>query len=100
MAEKGTETQTRGHRKLRQGVVVSRSGDKSIVVLVERRYTHPLYGKVVKKEKRYHTHDAGNEAQVGDHVSITEMRPVSKLKRWRLTGFVSRVSDKLEQGTQ
>lgn len=76
---------SRGSRKIRKGVVVSRSGDKSIVVETERRRRHPLYGKVIRTFKKYHAHDEKNVAQVGDRVVITECRPLSKLKCWRLT---------------
>ena len=78
-------TKIRGSRKIRKGVVVSRSGDKSIVVETERRRRHPLFGKVIRHFKKYHAHDETNVAQVGDQVVITECRPLSKLKRWRLT---------------
>ena len=77
-------TESRGTRKVRKGVVVSRSGDKSIVVQTERRLRHPLFGKVVRQFKKFHAHDEGNAAKVGDRVVITECRPLSKLKRWRL----------------
>ncbi len=74
----------RGVRKERKGVVVSKSGDKSIVVLVERRKPHPRYGKVVKQSRKCHAHDENNEASVGDTVRIVETRPLSHMKRWRL----------------
>ena len=74
----------RGSRKERNGKVVSKSGDKSLVVLVERRKPHPLYGKVVTYSRKYHVHDEENAAKVGDRVRIVECRPVSRLKRWRL----------------
>ncbi len=74
----------RGHRKVRQGTVVSVSGNKTIVVQVERRKRHPLYGKVIRLTRKFHAHDEENKAVVGDKVSITESRPISKLKRWRL----------------
>ncbi len=77
-------TESRGTRKVRKGVVVSRSGDKSIVVQTERRLRHPLFGKVVRQFKKFHAHDERNAAKVGDRVVITECRPLSKLKRWRL----------------
>ena len=76
---------TRGTRKRRKGKVVSKSGEKSVVVLVERRYHHPVYGKQLIEAKKYHTHDETNQAKVGDNVEIEETRPISKLKRWRLT---------------
>ena len=76
---------TRGVRKTRSGVVVSRSGDKTVVVRGERRLPHPVYGKVVRRFKKYHCHDEKNECQVGDTVEIVECRPLSKMKRWRVT---------------
>ena len=81
----------RGHRKERVGIVVSDKQDKTIVVLVERRVAHPLYKKVVKTSDRYAAHDQNNEAKVGDKVRISETRPLSKMKRWRLTDIISRV---------
>jgi small subunit ribosomal protein S17 len=84
------DTTERNTRKERQGVVVSDVQDKTIVVRVERRTTHPLYGKTVKRSKKYHVHDEANEAGVGDTVRIQETRPISKLKRWRLAGIVER----------
>ncbi|MDP6522914.1 MAG: 30S ribosomal protein S17 [Kiritimatiellia bacterium] len=82
-------TATRGVRKRRQGRVATKSGDKSIVVLVERRVQHPLYRKTIKKVKKFHVHDEKNVARIGDHVSIVETRPVSRLKRWRLLEVLS-----------
>lgn len=84
MAEQTEQVQERGTRKVRKGVVVSRSGDKSVVVRAERRKPHPLYGKVVREFKKYHVHDERNEAKVGDEVIIAECRPLSRMKRWRL----------------
>jgi len=78
------EAVKRGVRKERQGVVVSRSGNKTIVVLTERRYVHPMYGKVVRQLKKFYAHDEKNEAQVGDTVLIVETRPLSRTKRWRV----------------
>jgi small subunit ribosomal protein S17 len=75
-------------RKQRDGVVVSANSDKTIVVRVERRVRHPLYGKEMTKGKRYHAHDEKNEAKVGDRVRIMETRPLSKLKHWRLVEVV------------
>ena len=73
-----------GARKERRGTVLSRSGEKSVVVLVEGRRQHPLYGKVVLFRKKFHVHDEKNEAQLGDKVRIVECRPISKMKRWRV----------------
>jgi small subunit ribosomal protein S17 len=65
-----------------QGVVVSDKQDKTVVVRVERRYTHPLLKKTVRRTKKYYAHDETNEYSVGDMVRIEERRPISKLKRW------------------
>jgi len=81
---------TRGERKIRQGVVVSDAADKTIVVHVERRTTHPLYRKTVTKSERLHAHDELNDVKVGDVVRVTETRPLSKKKRWRLLEVVER----------
>lgn len=81
---------TRGQRKTRIGSVVSDRMDKTIVVSVERRFTHPLYGKQVKGHKRYYAHDQDNQARTGDVVRIEETRPLSRLKRWRLVEIVRR----------
>jgi len=75
----------RNSRKTRKGVVISRSGDKTIVVQSESRKRHPEYGKVIRQFHKYHVHDEANTAKVGDQVAIVECRPLSKMKRWRLT---------------
>jgi len=67
-----------------QGRVVSNKGDKTIVVAVERKVKHPLYGKFIKRTTKLHAHDENNECQLNDVVSIRETRPVSKLKTWAL----------------
>lgn len=69
-------------KRILQGVVVSDVQDKTIVVKVERRFTHPLLKKTVRRSKNYHAHDEGNAFKVGDEVSIEETAPMSKLKRW------------------
>ena len=69
-------------KRVLKGTVVSDKTDKTIVVSVERRYTHPLYKKVVRRSKKYQAHDEANSFKVGDKVSIIEGRPVSKNKRW------------------
>ncbi|MEX2470422.1 MAG: 30S ribosomal protein S17 [Pseudohongiellaceae bacterium] len=66
------------------GRVISNKMDKSIVVLVERRVRHPLYGKIIKRSTKIHAHDANNECQAGDQVTIKEVRPISKTKSWSL----------------
>jgi small subunit ribosomal protein S17 len=80
----------RGRRKSRIGTVVSDKMEKTVVVMVERRYAHPLYGKQVTRTKKYHAHDENNEFHVGDVVRITETRPLSKLKRWRVAELIER----------
>jgi small subunit ribosomal protein S17 len=84
------EKQARGTRKERMGVVISKSGDKSIVVRVERRTRHPLYEKVLKHHKKFHAHDEENQAAVGDSVKIKECRPLSRMKRWRVVEVIPR----------
>ena len=69
-------------KRILQGVVISNKSDKTIVVSVERRFIDPLYKKIVRRRKNYHTHDAHNRCQEGDIVRIQESRPYSKLKRW------------------
>ena len=81
----------RNLRKIRVGVVSSNKMDKSIVVLVERKVKHPLYGKFVKKSTKFHAHDEKNECSIGDTVKIMETRPISKTKRWRLVEVVEKV---------
>lgn len=78
------------HRKSRVGVVVSNSMDKSITVLVERRLRHPIYGKYVKKSKKFMAHDENNDCNPGDKVRIEETRPLSKRKRFTLIEIVER----------
>jgi small subunit ribosomal protein S17 len=82
--------ETRNLRKTRTGIVVSNKMDKSIVVAVEIREKHPIYGKFVKKTKKYHAHDNENTCNVGDTVKIMETRPLSKTKRWRLVEVIER----------
>ena len=74
----------RSRRKTRVGVVVSDKMDKTIVVSVVRRVPHPKFGKIIKKTTKLYAEDEKNEAKTGDRVKITECRPLSKLKRWRL----------------
>ena len=69
-------------KRVLTGTVVSDKGDKTVVVRVERRVKHPLYGKIIKLSKKYHAHDAANEFHVGEIVRITECAPISKLKTW------------------
>lgn len=73
-----------GLNKIRIGVVASNKMEKTITVLIERKLKHPIYGKFVKKSKKFFAHDEKNECQIGDTVKITETRPLSKNKSWRL----------------
>lgn len=74
------------------GRVVSDKMDKTITVLIERRVTHPLYGKIVTRSKKYHAHDEKNECHEGDLVTIEECRPISKTKAWRVAKLVEKVT--------
>ncbi len=77
-------------RKVREGLVVSDRMESTVVVAVVERVRHPRYGKTVQRTKRLYVHDADNSAKVGDRVRVAETRPLSKLKRWRLTEIVER----------
>ena len=77
-------------RKTRVGVVSSSSMDKTITVLIERRISHPIYGKSMKRSKKFMAHDDTNDCNVGDTVKIMETRPLSKRKRWRVVEIVER----------
>jgi small subunit ribosomal protein S17 len=80
----------RNLRKQKTGVVVSTKMDKTISVMVERRLMHPIYGKFVKRSKKFFAHDEENSCNVGDVVRIMETRPLSKNKRWRLVEIIER----------
>ncbi|HET7733133.1 MAG TPA: 30S ribosomal protein S17 [Paludibacter sp.] len=86
-----TLMETRNLRKERTGVVFSNKMDKTITIAVKWKEKHPIYGKFVNKTKKYHAHDEKNECNIGDTVRIMETRPLSKLKRWRLTEIIERV---------
>jgi small subunit ribosomal protein S17 len=73
-------------KRLLQGIVVSDKADKTVVVKVERRFTHPVMKKTVRRTKNYQAHDAENRFKVGDIVTIEESRPISKTKRWVVVG--------------
>ena len=79
-----------GRRKTLTGVVMSDVNDKTVVIKVERRFSHPKYGKMVRKSKRFMAHDKDNSCSVGDMVRITESRPISKLKRWRVSEIIEK----------
>ncbi|MDD5659087.1 MAG: 30S ribosomal protein S17 [Actinomycetota bacterium] len=80
----------RGIRKSRIGNVVSDKMDKTIVVAVDHHYKHPLYKKILRKVKNFKAHDENNEAKIGDKVLISETRPLSKTKRWRLVEIIKK----------
>jgi small subunit ribosomal protein S17 len=84
------QTDARNARKTRTGLVVSDKMEKTVVVAIERRVPHPVYGKMVTRTKRLKAHDEENSAKVGDTVRIVETRPLSKDKRWRLVEIVNR----------
>ena len=87
-------TETRNDRRTLSGVVKSNKLDKTVTVVVERTFKHPRYGKYVRKRKKYHAHDEKNEAGIGDVVEIGSIRPLSKLKRWRLTRIIQAAPDR------
>ena len=75
-------------KRVLTGTVVSDKADKTVVVRVERRVKHPLYGKIIKRSKKYHAHDEGNDFREGETVRIEETRPISKLKTWTVLGRI------------
>ena len=83
------ETQ-RDLRKQRTGIVTSNKMQKTVVISVERRLQHPIYGKFVKRTKKFMAHDENNDCKIGDKVRIMETRPLSKRKRWRLVEIIER----------
>ena len=78
--------------RTQNGSVISDKMDKSIIVLIERKVKHPLYGKYIKKSTKLHVHDENNECSLGDTVQITECRPMSKTKSWTLVKIVDKAS--------
>ncbi|GMV36276.1 MAG: 30S ribosomal protein S17 [Fimbriimonadales bacterium] len=85
-----SETQKRGARKVREGTVVSNKMQKTVVVQVERKVRHPLYGKIIRRTGRFKAHDE-QACDVGDYVEIVECRPLSKEKRWRVSRILEKV---------
>ena len=85
-----TTESTRGFRKTREGYVVSDKMDKTVVVAVEDRFKHPLYGKVVRRTSKLHAHDEANAAGIGDKVLLMETRPLSATKRWRVVEILEK----------
>jgi small subunit ribosomal protein S17 len=90
MADEHVVEPRANRRKVREGIVVSDSMDATIVVAVVERVRHPRYGKTVQRTKRLYVHDVEGSAKVGDTVRVIETRPLSKLKRWRLTEVMER----------
>ena len=84
------QTDERAARKVREGLVVSDKMDKTVVVAVEDRFKHPLYGKVVRRTSRLKAHDENNECGVGDRVELMETRPTSATKRWRVVQILEK----------
>lgn len=82
--------ETRARRKVREGLVVSDKMDKTAVIEVEDRVKHPLYGKVLRRTKKYKAHDEHNQCGVGDRVQIMETRPLSATKRWRVVEILEK----------
>ena len=85
-----TTPQARGRRKTREGLVLSDKMDKTVVVQVEERVKHPLYGKVIRRTSKLKVHDEQNAAGVGDRVLLMETRPLSATKRWRLVEILEK----------
>ena len=85
------EAEGRGtSRKVRTGVVTSDKSEKTVTVLIERKFAHPLYGRQMRRTKKYLAHDENNEYRIGDTVSIVETRPLSKNKSWRVIELLER----------
>jgi small subunit ribosomal protein S17 len=89
-AQSEVETAERNRRKVREGLVVSDKMDKTIVVEVEDRVKHPLYGKVLRRTSKLKAHDEQNTAGIGDRVLLMETRPLSATKRWRLVEVIEK----------
>jgi small subunit ribosomal protein S17 len=92
MAETTATTKVQGRRKEVVGEVVSNRMHKTIVVQVTRKKSHPFYGRVIARHKKFYAHDEKNEAHVGDFVRIEETRPLSKLKRWKLKDIIRKAA--------
>jgi small subunit ribosomal protein S17 len=90
VSEQGEKTAERGRRKVREGLVVSDKMDKTVVVAVEDRVKHPLYGKVMRRTSKLKAHDENNACGIGDRVLLMETRPLSATKRWRVVEILER----------
>jgi small subunit ribosomal protein S17 len=84
------QTEVRGNRKVREGLVVSDKMDKTVVVAVEDRVKHALYGKIIRRTTKYKAHDEANECGIGDRVRLMETRPLSATKRWRVVEILEK----------
>jgi small subunit ribosomal protein S17 len=87
---KEVNQESRGRRKVREGIVASNAMDRTAVVLVVERVRHPRYAKTVQRTKRLYVHDEANDVRIGDRVRLSETRPLSKLKRWRVEQVLER----------
>ena len=90
MSGEAVTQEKRGYRKTREGYVVSDKMDKTVVVEVEDRFKHPLYGKVVRRTSKLKAHDEFNSAGIGDRVLLMETRPLSATKRWRVVEILEK----------
>ena len=90
MGNEVVNTSNHSLKKQRVGTVISNKNDKTITVTVQRKLRHPIYGKFVKRNKKFHAHDENNSCGVGDIVRIVESRPLSATKRWRLVEIVEK----------
>jgi len=90
MGNEVVNTSTHSLKKQRVGLVTSNKSDKTITVMVERKLRHPIYGKFVKRNKKFHAHDENNSCGIGDLVRIVESRPLSATKRWRLVEVIEK----------
>ena len=93
MAEAGNTPQTAKVTHTTTGTVVSNKMDKTITVLIERRVQHPVYGKIVRRSSKIHAHDEENACNIGDTVTVSECRPLSKTKTWMLTSIDERARE-------
>ncbi|HEY3284744.1 MAG TPA: 30S ribosomal protein S17 [Armatimonadota bacterium] len=84
------QPEVRGQRKVRTGVVVGDKMDKTVVVAIENRIRHPLYGRIVRRTEKFKAHDEENSCGIGDSVEIMETRPISREKRWRVSRIIER----------
>ena len=80
----------RNSRKIRTGIVISDKKEKTVTIAIRQAFPHPKYGKIVRKTKKLYAHDESFNAKVGDTVKVMETKPISKLKRWRITEIIER----------